>query len=376
MGNLLRRYWHAGAALDARCRSPTARRCACGCWARTSIAFRDTTGAVGLVANACPHRGASLFFGRNEEAGLRCVYHGWKFDTTGACVDMPSEPAESNFKNKVRVGAYPTHESGGIVWTYMGPPEKHDRLPRPRLRLDAADAVARDARSYSPLQLGPGPRRQHRHDPHLLPARRPPAALQRTDRRRATTRTGPATRRTRCAATSTAASTGAYLEVQDTWYGFRYAGLRKTPSGYVNVRVSDFIMPLITYVPQPYLPVGGDSCIMMVPIDDDSYWRYGIDMKPAIRNCADGQRRATTCRRSGPARATPASAAASRSARSGPDNDYLHRPRRPAQRQLHRHRRHRPAGHGRDREHGRRSTTARTSTSAPATRRSSDAAAC
>jgi phenylpropionate dioxygenase-like ring-hydroxylating dioxygenase large terminal subunit len=64
-----------------------------------------------------------LFFGRNEESGLRCVYHGWKFDTSGACVDMPSEPAESNFKSKVRVRAYPTHESGGIVWTYMGPPE-------------------------------------------------------------------------------------------------------------------------------------------------------------------------------------------------------------------------------------------------------------
>ena len=58
------------------------------------IAFRDTTGDVGLVANACPHRGASMFFGRNEEAGLRCVYHGWKFDIDGTCVDMPSEPAE------------------------------------------------------------------------------------------------------------------------------------------------------------------------------------------------------------------------------------------------------------------------------------------
>ncbi len=59
------------------------------------------------VIDACPHRGASLFFGRNEEEGLRCVYHGWKFDVTGACVDMPSEPAESNFKNKVRAKAYP-----------------------------------------------------------------------------------------------------------------------------------------------------------------------------------------------------------------------------------------------------------------------------
>jgi phenylpropionate dioxygenase-like ring-hydroxylating dioxygenase large terminal subunit len=85
------------------------------------VAYRATDGRVGLVAEACPHRGASLFFGRNEEDGLRCVYHGWKFDVTGACVDMPSEPAESNFKNKVRARAYATGEQGGIVWFYMGP---------------------------------------------------------------------------------------------------------------------------------------------------------------------------------------------------------------------------------------------------------------
>jgi hypothetical protein len=70
-----------------------------------------------------------LFFGRNEEEGLRCVYHGWKFDQTGACVDMPSEPAESNFKSKVRAKAYPVEERAGIVWTYMGPREVPPPLP-------------------------------------------------------------------------------------------------------------------------------------------------------------------------------------------------------------------------------------------------------
>ena len=70
-----------------------------------------------------------MFFGRNEEEGLRCVYHGWKFDVTGACVDMPSEPAESNFKNKVRATAYPTHERNGIIWAYMGPREMPPPLP-------------------------------------------------------------------------------------------------------------------------------------------------------------------------------------------------------------------------------------------------------
>src|SRR5205807_2426644 len=86
------------------------------------VVFRDTNGQIGAVGAFCPHRRAPLFFGRNEESGLRCVYHGWKFDTTGACVDMPSEPAESNFKTKVRIGAYATQESGGIIWCYMGPP--------------------------------------------------------------------------------------------------------------------------------------------------------------------------------------------------------------------------------------------------------------
>ena len=85
------------------------------------VAFRATDGTPGLVVEACPHRGASLFFGRNEEEGLRCVYHGWKFDVSGACVDMPSEPAESNFKSKVRVRAYAMREQGGIIWAYMGP---------------------------------------------------------------------------------------------------------------------------------------------------------------------------------------------------------------------------------------------------------------
>ena len=87
------------------------------------VAFRDTNGDVGLVDAFCPHRRAPMFFGRNEECGLRCVYHGWKFDRNGDCVDMPSEPADSLFKSKVTIASYPTWEGGGVVWTYMGPAE-------------------------------------------------------------------------------------------------------------------------------------------------------------------------------------------------------------------------------------------------------------
>ncbi len=93
------------------------------------IAFRDTEGKVGLIDAYCPHRRAPLFFGRNEECGLRCVYHGWKFDKNGNCVDMPSEPAGTTLQAKVKILAYPTHEKGGVVWCYMGPKDKQPALP-------------------------------------------------------------------------------------------------------------------------------------------------------------------------------------------------------------------------------------------------------
>jgi len=85
------------------------------------VAFRDTNGRVGLVANSCAHRGAPMMFGRNEDCGLRCVYHGWKYDVTGAIVDVPAEPAKSRLKERVRITAYPCRERNGVIWTYMGP---------------------------------------------------------------------------------------------------------------------------------------------------------------------------------------------------------------------------------------------------------------
>jgi phthalate 4,5-dioxygenase len=93
------------------------------------IAFRDSSGRVGMLGAQCPHRGASLFYGRNEEDGLRCVYHGWKYDVTGQCVDMPSEPPESTFKERIRATAYPCAERGGVIWTYMGPRATPPALP-------------------------------------------------------------------------------------------------------------------------------------------------------------------------------------------------------------------------------------------------------
>ncbi len=128
MGNLMREYWIPAlqsddlASLDG---DPLRVRLL----GEDLVAFRDTSGKVGLIQNNCPHRGASLFFGRNEEGGLRCVYHGWKFSRDGSCVDMPNEPAESDFRQKVRAVAYPCIESGGLIWAYMGPPERQPSPP-------------------------------------------------------------------------------------------------------------------------------------------------------------------------------------------------------------------------------------------------------
>jgi len=93
------------------------------------LAFRDSNGRAALVDQFCPHRRVSLFFGRNEECGIRCVYHGWKFDADGNCVDMPSEPADSNFKDKVKLKSYPVREKAGVVWAYMGPADAMGGLP-------------------------------------------------------------------------------------------------------------------------------------------------------------------------------------------------------------------------------------------------------
>ncbi len=93
------------------------------------IAFRDSMGRIGLLDDHCAHRGASLFFGRNEDCGLRCVYHGWKYDVDGRCVDMPNEPLESNFRDKIRQTAYPCVERGGVIWAYLGPQSPPPPLP-------------------------------------------------------------------------------------------------------------------------------------------------------------------------------------------------------------------------------------------------------
>ncbi|MBV8888710.1 MAG: Rieske 2Fe-2S domain-containing protein [Alphaproteobacteria bacterium] len=127
MGNTMRMYW-LPALLAKEIPEPDCPPVRVRLLGEDLVAFRDSKGRIGLLDELCPHRLASLFFGRNEECGLRCVYHGWKFDVDGSCVDQLNEPEETQFKHKVHATAYPTVELGGIVWAYLGPPE---RIPAP-----------------------------------------------------------------------------------------------------------------------------------------------------------------------------------------------------------------------------------------------------
>ncbi|HUK61083.1 MAG TPA: Rieske 2Fe-2S domain-containing protein [Stellaceae bacterium] len=126
-GELLRRYWQP-ACLSSELPEKDGAPIRVKLLGEDLIAFRDTGGKTGLVAAFCPHRRAPLFFARNEELGLRCVYHGWKFNVAGQCVDMPSEPGDSPMKADAKVLAYPTYEKAGVVWAYMGPKEA---MPEP-----------------------------------------------------------------------------------------------------------------------------------------------------------------------------------------------------------------------------------------------------
>jgi nitrite reductase/ring-hydroxylating ferredoxin subunit len=128
MGEFCRRFW-TPVLLSEELPEPDCAPVQTKIYGEELVAFRTTSGNVGLLKEFCPHRHASLFYGRNEEEGLRCAYHGWKFDIEGQCVDMMSEPAESSFANKVTTTAYPTQEGAGFIWAYMGPPELQPPMP-------------------------------------------------------------------------------------------------------------------------------------------------------------------------------------------------------------------------------------------------------
>jgi nitrite reductase/ring-hydroxylating ferredoxin subunit len=128
MGALFRRFW-LPALLSTELPEVDGPPIRFGLLGERLVGFRDTSGHVGILDARCPHRHANLFWGRNEEGGLRCVYHGWKFATDGTCLDQPAEPENSRFKNSIRARAYDTHEAGGLIWVYMGPPDLKPEFP-------------------------------------------------------------------------------------------------------------------------------------------------------------------------------------------------------------------------------------------------------
>ena len=220
------------------------------------VAFRDSNGAIGLVEAFCPHRRAPLFFGRNEECGLRCVYHGWKFDTSGACVDMPSEPPESNFRDRVTIGAYPVREFGGTVWAYLGPPESMPELP-----LMEWATLADEHRSAAMwivesnwLQVLEG-NVDTSHVSFLhstndgIPGVREEGWLDKAPR----------------------------LMVVDSNIGFAYGGRRASKNDNYYWRVTQFMLPMYTLIPGPTWP---RACVGVVPVDDHHCLRFQVAYDP------------------------------------------------------------------------------------------------
>src|SRR5438552_5075098 len=259
MGDLMRRYWLPfmysselepdGAPLRVRL------------LAEDLIVFRETNGRIGLLDTHCAHRGASLFFGRNEECGLRCVYHGWKYDVDGNCVDMPNEPAESNFKAKIRQTAYRCEEQGGVVFAYMGPQQADPPgLPQFEWALLPENQVQHEYKAVSEcnwMQALEGDLdTAHVFFLHsrLRVEDGPLAGAYHPDR-------------------------SPKLEIVETDYGLMYAARRVQAPGEIYWRTTQYVMPVHTI-----FPAADDGTVpvhIWVPIDDDHTLIWGIRWHPA-----------------------------------------------------------------------------------------------
>ena len=166
MGDLYRRFW-APVMLAEELGGPDSAPVRVNVLGENLVAFRNSSGKLGLIDAYCPHRRANLYWGRNEQDGLRCVYHGWKFDVNGQCTDLPNCPEGEVLKNKVRTTAYPVLERGGIIWAYMGPADKDSAVSRCRSLSRAALASASD-QGEAARQLRADARRRRRFEPRVV----------------------------------------------------------------------------------------------------------------------------------------------------------------------------------------------------------------
>ena len=220
------------------------------------VAFRDTDGRVGVMDRYCPHRRASLVFGRNEDCGLRCLYHGWKVDVEGNVLEMPSEPAASTMAHKVKHTAYPTHEHGGFVWAYMGPPDTMPAFTPPPFAPtpDARLAIVKIAVDCNWAQILEGAidsaHSSTLHSSDMAPAR--------VDRAKATAD----------AWLRPSTDKAPRLALEKTDYGFKYAAIRRPitdASANDYVRISVFVAPISVLIPPNNLY---NVANVNVPIDD------------------------------------------------------------------------------------------------------------
>ena len=268
MGDLMRRYWMP-ALLSWELAEPDGEPVRLKLLGEQLVAFRDTEGRIGLLEELCPHRLVSLWLGRNEECGLRCVYHGWKFDVNGQCVDMMNEPADSDFPSKMTTVSYPTIEMGGVIWAYMGPKE-HVPDP-PNFEWAAVSAthrhVTKNLQECNWLQaLEGGIDSAHATILHrTLRADTTHAGL-RIDSPHVQGRPPE-------------------LEVDITDYGYRYAGIRSLGDEGNHIRAYHFIMPFhqIRASQRGYRGRPGPAGFlasghMWVPMDDNSVMVWNWDL--------------------------------------------------------------------------------------------------
>jgi nitrite reductase/ring-hydroxylating ferredoxin subunit len=261
MGNLLRRYW-IPALLASELPEPDCPPVRVKLLSERLIAFRDTRGRLGLIDEFCAHRGVSLWFGRNEEEGLRCPYHGWKYDVTGQCIDVPSEPAENGFCSRIRLKSYPCVELGDVIWVYMGPAGLMPPLPGFEwARVPASHRfVSRRTQECNFLQAMEG----GIDSAHV-------SYLHRYDLRSDPLHVGRGAELTR--------ATDARFQVVDTPGGMVIGVRRPAQEGHLYWRITQWIMPFHTMIP-PY----GDNALnghAWVPIDDENCMSWCMTHHPA-----------------------------------------------------------------------------------------------
>ncbi|MGE5269198.1 MAG: Rieske 2Fe-2S domain-containing protein [Thiohalocapsa sp.] len=258
MGRTMRRYW-IPACMTSEIAEPDCPPVRVKLLGEDLVAFRDSDGRIGLVEEFCPHRRVSLYFGRNEECGLRCVYHGWKFDVEGHCVDQLNEPPENQFKHRIHLTAYPTVELGGLVWAYLGPADKMPAPPKFAWTQVAAERrnVTKVIQECNWLQaLEGGLDTSHAPIMHRL--------LKDDAGRGGVKPSNPYVR---------AGAPTLVLDLTD--YGYQYTGIRRLGEDQIHARTYHFIMPFhqIRYsTTERGLPT--DSGHIWVPIDDETCMLY------------------------------------------------------------------------------------------------------